>query len=69
MKLMVVRDNTLGTPLLPEEGATGVRESSNVLIEEKIVDLITTKHAYTASLKTIKAKEEVPRTLFDVLDR
>ena len=34
-----------------------------------MVNLITTKQAYTANLKTIKAEEEILGTLFDILDK
>jgi flagellar hook protein FlgE len=63
------RIDTPGSPLPSEEGGKGVRESSNVAVEQEIVDLITTKDAYTANLKTIKTEEEILGTLFDVLDR
>jgi len=58
-----------GAPLPSEEATTKTREASNVEIDEEMVNLITTKHAYTANLKTIKAEDEVLGTLFDVLDR
>jgi flagellar basal body rod protein FlgG len=63
------RIDTPGSPLPSEGGGQGVRESSNVAVEQEMVDLITTKDAYTANLKTIKTEEEILGTLFDVLDK
>ena len=59
--------NTPGAPLPPDEGKTGIRESSNVAVEEETVDLITTGHAYTANVKVLKAEDEILGTLLDVL--
>jgi len=63
------RIDTPGSPLPSEGGGQGVRESSNVDMEHEMVDLITTKDAYTADLKTIKTEGEILGTLFDILDR
>jgi flagellar hook protein FlgE len=63
------RVDSPGSPLPTEEGKNEKRESSNVDVGEEIVNLITTKHAYTANLKTIKAEEEILGTLLDVLDK
>jgi flagellar basal body rod protein FlgG len=63
------RIDTPGSPLPSEGDGEGVRESSNVAVEQEMVDLITTKDAYTANLKTIKTEEEILGTLFDVLDK
>ena len=58
-----------GTPLSTEEGKNEKQESSNVDVGEEIVNLINTKQAYTANLKTVKAEEEILGTLLDVLDK
>jgi flagellar basal-body rod protein FlgC len=58
-----------GSPLPFEEGRGEAGETSNVAVEEEMVDLITTQHAYTANLKTMKAEEEILGTIFDVLDK
>jgi flagellar basal-body rod protein FlgC len=63
------RIHTSGSPLPSEGGGEGVRESSNVAVEQEMVDLITTKDAYTSNLKTIATEEEILGTLFDILDR
>ena len=62
------RIDSPGSPLPTEQGGNEKRESSNVDVGEEIINLITTKHAYTANLKTIKAEEETLGTLLDVLD-
>jgi len=64
----ISRVETPGAPL-PVDRETGeIRESSNVAIEEEMVDLITTKHAYTANLNIIKTEEEMIGTLLDIVD-
>jgi len=61
--------NTPGSPLPPEDGAKGAQESSNVEVEEEMVNLITTKHAYAANLKSLQAEDEILGTLLDIVDR
>lgn len=53
--------------MLPEEGTAETRETSNVSLEEEMVDLIATQRAYTADLKAVKAEDELLGKLFDVL--
>ena len=69
VKASISRVNTPGAPLLPERDTGEPQESSNVAAEEEMVDLITTKQAYTANLKTIQAEEETLGTLLDILDK
>ena len=61
--------NTPGAPLPPDEGKDDIRESSNVAVEEEMVDLITTGHAYTANLKVLETEDEILGTLFDILEK
>jgi flagellar basal body rod protein FlgG len=61
--------NTPGGPLPPDEGKADIRESSNVAVEEEMVDLIATGHAYTANVKLLKAEDEILGTLFDMLEK
>ena len=58
---------TPGSPIPAEDGTMEMRESSNVAIDEEIVDLKTTQHAYNANLKTIEAEDDMLGTLFDSL--
>ncbi|MFH1147271.1 MAG: flagellar basal body rod C-terminal domain-containing protein [Pseudomonadota bacterium] len=53
--------------ILSEEGASETRETSNVSLEEELVDLVATQRAYTADLKAVKAEDELLGKLFDVL--
>jgi len=62
------RIETPGVPLPPEQTTQASRESSNVEMEEEMVDLLTTKHAYTANLNTVKAEEEMIGTLLDIVN-
>lgn len=64
----IIRINTPGSSLPGEERTDETKESSNVAIEEEAVDLVTTKHAYAANLKTIKTEEEILGTFLDILD-
>jgi flagellar basal body rod protein FlgG len=64
----ISRVETPGAPLPPEDETQTPRESSNVEVEEEMVDLVTTKQAYTANLKTLKAEEEMLGTFLDILD-
>lgn len=61
------RVDTPGWPLSPEDSTAETRESSNVELEEEIVNLTTTKQAYEANLKTIKTEDQMLGTLFDIL--
>jgi flagellar basal body rod protein FlgG len=62
------RIETPGAPLPPEQTTQAGRESSNVEIEEELVDLLTTKHAYAANLNTVKAEDEMIGTLLDIVN-
>jgi len=64
----VNRVDSPGSPVPSEDGTGEPRESSNLAVEEEMVNLMTTRHGYTANLKTIQAEEELVGTLLDVLD-
>jgi flagellar basal body rod protein FlgG len=68
VKASISRVNIPGAPLPPEKETGEPQETSNVIAEEEMVDLITTKQAYTANLNTIKAEQEILGTLLDILD-
>ncbi len=67
--ISVEQVNTPGGLLAPDEGTADIRESSNVAVEEEMVGLITTGHAYTANVKVLKAGEEMLGTLLDLLEK
>ena len=56
-----------GTPLPPDEVLGEGHDMSNVSVEEELVDLITTHHAFAANVKTIQAEDEMQGTLLDIL--
>lgn len=67
VKVTISRVETPGTPLPAGEIPGEHRETSNVSVEEELVDLITARHAFTASVKTIQAEDEMQGTLLDIL--
>lgn len=69
VKVSIRRVETPGGYVPPDRDTGAPQESSNVSVDEEMVNLITTKHAYTANLKTIEAEEETLGTLFDILDK
>jgi flagellar basal body rod protein FlgG len=69
VSVAIHRVDNPGSPLLPMKDTGELVESSNVAVEEEMVDLIATGNAYTANLKTIKTEEETLGTLFDILDK
>jgi flagellar basal body rod protein FlgG len=69
VNVSISRVNTPGAFLPPDRDTGEPQESSNVSVDEEMVNLITTKQAYTANLKTIEAEEETLGTLFDILDK
>ena len=67
MKVTLTRVETPGTPLPPDEVLGEGHAMSNVSVEEELVDLITTRHAFAAGVKTIQAEDEMQGTLLDIL--
>jgi flagellar hook protein FlgE len=67
VKVTLTRIETPGTPLPPDEILREGREMSNVSVEEELVDLITTRHAFAANVKTIQTEDEMQGTLLDIL--
>jgi flagellar basal-body rod protein FlgC len=62
------RINTPGAPIFGQSGVQRAGERSNVDIGEETVQLVTTRAAYTANLKTLKTGDEILGTLLDVVD-
>ena len=65
----ISRVETPRAPIPTEDGTNQTREASNVETDEEMINLLTTKHAYTANLKVIKAEGEMLGTLFDIADK
>jgi flagellar basal-body rod protein FlgC len=65
----ISRVETPGVRIPTEDGTNQTRESSNVETGEEMINLLTTKHAYSANLKVIKTEEEMLGTLLDVADK
>jgi flagellar hook protein FlgE len=63
----ISRVNTPGSSIPSEDGSPQMQESSNVDLGEEIINLKTTKYAYIANLKTIKAEDAMLGALFDVM--
>jgi flagellar basal body rod protein FlgG len=67
VKVTLSRVETPGTPLPPDEINGEGHQMSNVSLEEEIVDLITTRHAFAANVKTIQTEDEMQGTLLDII--
>ncbi len=66
VKVSIRKIDTPGDPLPPAEGETDYQESSNVSLEEEMVNLIVTRYTFSANLKTIQAEEEMQKNLLDI---
>jgi len=61
--------STIDTPdssLPPTDSETVYQEASNVSLEEEMVNLIITQYTFSANLKTLKAEEEMQKSLLDI---
>jgi flagellar basal-body rod protein FlgC len=65
VKVSISRVDTPGMPL-PFDEKGGVHESSNVTLEEELVDLIVTQRATEAAVKTITTKDGMEQSLIDI---
>jgi flagellar basal-body rod protein FlgC len=63
----ISRVETPGTPLPPDEVIGEGHQMSNVSMEEELVNLITTQHAFAANIKTITTEDEIRKTLLDTI--
>lgn len=66
VRVTISQVNTPGTPLTDDTGAATGKESSNVSLEEEMVNLSTTKYMYEANAKVISAEDEMIGTLLDI---
>jgi flagellar basal-body rod protein FlgC len=67
VKVTLSSVDTPGSPLPPDEILGEGHEMSNVSVEEELVDLITTRHAFAANVKTIQTEDEMQGTLLDII--
>jgi flagellar basal body rod protein FlgG len=63
----VERVETPGMPIPSPDGSPEARESSNVSLEEEIIEIKIAKHGYDANLKAMKAQDETLGSYFDTL--
>jgi flagellar hook protein FlgE len=67
VKVSISQVDTPGMPLLADESHPDVKETSNVVLEDDLADLIVTHHMYDANLTTIRTEEEMQGTLLDLI--
>jgi flagellar hook protein FlgE len=67
VKVTVSRLETPGAPLPADEGTGEGHEMSSVSLEEELVDLITTRHSFTANIRTIQTEDEMQGSLLDTI--
>ena len=72
VKVSISRVDTPGDLLpsddaLPPDEQSQNQESSNVNLAEELVDLITTEHAVSANITTIRTKDEMEKQLIDII--
>lgn len=63
----IQRIDTPGAPIAYPENST-ISESSNVDLNEEMVNLMTSKHAFQANLKILKAEGERIGFLLDIME-
>jgi flagellar hook protein FlgE len=64
VKITIEQVNTPGDSVTIGETQ---RESSNVDLEEELIDLIVNRHNYSASIKTVNVADEMQGTLINIL--
>ena len=68
VRVEINKDNTPGLRYdVIEDGKKVEKETSNVDLTEEIPDLMLTKRAYQANLKTIDTQEEMLGSLLDIV--
>ena len=67
VKVTLSRVETPGTPLPADEVIGDGHEMSNVSLEEELVDLITTRHSFSANVKTLQTEDEMQGALLDII--
>jgi flagellar hook protein FlgE len=69
VEAVISRIDTPGFLRPAEDGSSGMRESSNVELEEELVSLIGTARAYQANIKALKREEEITGSVLDLIAR
>jgi flagellar hook protein FlgE len=67
VKVSISQVDTPGMPLPADESHPDSKETSNVVLEDELADLIVTQHMYDANLTTIRTEEEMQGTLLDLI--
>ena len=68
VRVEISRDNSPGIKYdVVENGEKVEKETSNVDLTEEIPDLMMTKRAYQANLKTIKTQDDMLGSLLDIV--
>ncbi len=67
VKVTISQIETPGTIVSADDGSGETRETSNVALEEEVVNLITAHHGYNANLQTIMTWDEMTKTVIDLL--
>jgi len=67
VKVSLSRVDTPGMPLPADENHPDNKETSNVVLEDELVDLIVTQNMYDANLTTIRTEEEMQKTVLDLI--
>lgn len=65
VKVTISQTETPGTPLPVAEGSE-TAESSNVSLEEQMLELVTTPQMYKANLEVVKSEDEMLGSLLDI---
>jgi len=60
------RVDTPGSLLPTDDGSGRTRETSNVALEEEMINLITTHRAYEANLQPVKTWDEMMESVLDL---
>jgi flagellar hook protein FlgE len=67
VKVSISQVDTPGMPLPAYESNPDNKETSNVVLEDELADLIVSHHMYDANLATIRTEEEMQGTLLDLM--
>ena len=67
VKVTISHPETPAAPLPADEVIGEGHEMSNVSPGEELVDLITTRHLFTANIKTLQTEDEMQGALLDII--
>lgn len=66
VKVTISKINTPGMELDPNPRTGEPQQTSNVSMEEEIVDQIVTRYSFDANLRTIKTADKMEKELLDI---